>query len=191
MDQINGRIHWSLHEKCIVKGIPVKQAESSDFYKRFMTFLSDIRKLEGLWTEQYYLQEKYILVIFFKWNLCMISCTNTGKCTSAYIFLSLLLNILDHPSVMPIDRSYSIWYFISASYATCENTFFFFLIAFFSLLTTKASWSISGSYLTSSQCRTQSQQQWFMELLQFVVSLGFFNAQSPYRKETYCPYCGM
>lgn len=47
MEQINGRTHWYLHGKCIVKGIPVKQAKSSNFYKLFITFLADIRKLKN------------------------------------------------------------------------------------------------------------------------------------------------
>lgn len=83
---INGRIHWSLHENCIIKRIPVKQAQSSDFYKLFMTFLANIGKLEGLCTEQYYLQE-YLLLTFFKWNLCMISYTNTCRHASVCMFL--------------------------------------------------------------------------------------------------------
>lgn len=83
VEQINGRIYWFLPEKGTVKGLQVKQAESSDFYELFMIFLVDIRKLEGLFTEQYYLQKKYLLLVFFKGNLCMISYTNTCKHASA------------------------------------------------------------------------------------------------------------
>lgn len=84
--QVSVRIHRSLHEKCIVKGIPVKQTESSDFHKLFMAFLADVRKLEGLCTEQYYLQQEDLLFMFFKLNLCIISYTNACKHPSVCVF---------------------------------------------------------------------------------------------------------
>lgn len=95
VEQINGRIYWPLPENGTVKRLQVKQAESSDFYELFIIFLVDIRKLEGLFTEQYYLQ-KYLLLIFFKGNLCIISYTNTWQaCKCRNAFNSLSLNILD------------------------------------------------------------------------------------------------